>query len=195
MAIRSSRWRGFRSTVARKLKLSRASASRVESNAWLREQGESIQGRVLSIGSGDDADWEGSRYRDYFPRATTYTTSEVTDEDQPDLVLDVRAMPEVVSGSYDCVFCSGVLEHVGDFMAAVAEIHRILSDNGVLLLGLPFRQAIHMAPHDYWRFTEYGIRYMLRDRFVIDTVRSIEGGKTVQGFPSGYWVRARKLPA
>jgi len=28
---------------------------------------------------------------------------------------------------------------------------------------LAFRQAIHMAHQDFWRFTEYGIKYLLKD--------------------------------
>ena len=33
---------------------------------------------------------------------------------------------------------------------------------GTFLVGVPFAQPIHRAPQDFWRFTEYGIRYLLR---------------------------------
>ncbi|QQS55650.1 MAG: class I SAM-dependent methyltransferase [Candidatus Competibacteraceae bacterium] len=167
------------------------SNARRESNAWLRQHCMAIQGKVLSIGSGNDSDGEGSHYRDYFAAAVSYTTSEVGPNFGCDLVLDVRSMPELSDGSFDCVYCSGVLEHVDDFHAGFAEITRILADGGTLLLGLPFRQPIHMSPNDFWRFTEFGIRRLLRDAYEIQDVVTID---TLQGaeFPAAYWAKAIK---
>lgn len=166
------------------------SRARAISNQWLRAQLADISGDVLAIGAGDDSDGEGHRYKHYFQSASSYTTSEISDNFGTDLVLDVRRMPELRDGSYACVFCSGVLEHVDDFQAALREIGRILSPDGILLLGLPFRQALHLAPHDYWRFTEYGIRYLLRDNYEIIDIWPVDEEKT--GFPSAYWTKARK---
>lgn len=145
---------------------------------------------MLSIGSGRDDDGEGSQYRLYFVNASNYMTSEVAPGIGTDLVLDVRAMPEIKSSAFDCVFCSGVLEHVDDFRRALSEIARILKVGGTLLLGLPFRQAIHMPPDDYWRFTEFGIRHLLRPSFQIIELTAIDD--SVADFPASYWVEARK---
>ncbi len=167
-----------------------ASKQRREANAWLREHAGSIKGDVLSIGSGDDSDGQGSHYRRYFAQATSYTTSEYPDTGACDLRLDVRDMPEIPDSRYDGIFCSGVLEHVDDFAGAMGEITRILRPEGDLLLGLPFRQALHFEPQDFWRFTEYGIRYLLRDDYDILTLAPID--ESVRGFPAAYWVHARK---
>ncbi len=163
------------------------------SNAWLREHAADVEGHVLSIGSGHDRDKEGGRYRDYFARAASYTTSEVSADFGCDLMLDVRAMPELAEAAFDGIYCSGVLEHVDDFRAGLAEITRILRPGGVLLLGLPFRQAIHGAPHDYWRFTEHGIRWLLGADYEILRIDAIE--ESTPGFPVAYWAKARKLEA
>jgi SAM-dependent methyltransferase len=160
------------------------------SNAWLREHAADIEGHVLSIGSGHDRDKEGGWYRDYFPHRASYTTSEFGPEFGCDLVLDVRKMPEIADAAFDCVYCSGVLEHVDDFQAGLAEITRILRPGGILLLGLPFRQAIHGAPHDYWRFTEHGIRWLLAANYEVLRLDAIE--TRVPGFPVAYWAKARK---
>jgi ubiquinone/menaquinone biosynthesis C-methylase UbiE len=98
-------------------------------------------------------------------------------------------MPEVDDDSFDAVFCSGVLEHVDDCHAAVRECFRVLKPGGVFLVGVPFQQKIHRAPQDFWRFTMYGVRYLLR-AFTIDAVEAI-GPDTK--FPWTYWVRARKV--
>jgi len=99
-------------------------------------------------------------------------------------------MPEISDGAFDCVFCSGVLEHVEDFHLGIAEITRVLREDGVLLLGLPFRQAIHMPPNDYWRFTEFGIRHLLSGSYKIAELAEID--ISVAAFPASYWVKARK---
>lgn len=168
----------------------RPSRARRESNIWLQAKCSDIHGKVLSIGSGDDSDGEGKRYQEYFSNASAYITSEVTPEFSTDLVVDVQSMPEVSDVSFDCVYCSGVLEHVKDFHLGIAEITRVLKENGVLLLGLPFRQAIHMPPNDYWRFTEFGIHHLLSVSYEIEDLAEID--VSVPDFPASYWVKARK---
>ncbi len=165
---------------------------RADSNRWLRAQCKDIGGAILSIGSLDDNDGEGRKYRNYFPGATSCTTSEVVPMGGCDLVIDVRSMPEMTSSSYDCIYCSGVREHVDEFRKGFAEITRILRPGGILLLGLPFRQAIHLAPQDFWRFTEYGIKYLLKESYEVLAMAEI--GTEVKDFAGTYWVNARKNP-
>lgn len=167
------------------------SRARSLSDVVLARWAPAVTGDVLSIGSGSDADGAGRRYRDYFRAATSYTTSEVVAVPGCDLVLDVRAMPEIADASFDAVFCSGVLEHVDDCHAAVRECARILRPGGFFLVGVPFQQRLHRVPQDFWRFTEFGIRYLLR-AFTIEAVEAIG---TDPKFPWTYWVRARKPEA
>ncbi len=181
-----------RDAVGRKSKGPGVSASRVESNKWLTEHCKGLPGKVLSVGSSDDGDGQGGNYRDYFSSASAYVTSEVTEGYGTDLVLDIQCMPEVEDGAFQAVFCSGVLEHLLDFNAAIRELHRVLSPAGTLLLGLPFRQGIHHAPTDYWRFTEYGIRHLLKERFEIESLQGI--GEEEPGFPTAYWCSAKRMP-
>lgn len=167
-----------------------ATQSRIEANAWIKENALPVLGDVLSIGSMSDSDNMGSKYRDYFVNARSYTTSDV--EGEVDMVVDVQKMSSIKDGSYECLFVSGVLEHIPDFQSAVTEIHRVLEKNGVVLLGVPFRQSIHSAPHDYWRFTKFGIEEILKERFEINDI--IELDKSTDGdFPSAYMVKATKI--
>ncbi len=168
----------------------RPTRARKETNAWLRAHAPLIEGAVLSVGSGTDEDQEGGHYRDYFKDCSSYTTSDAVVEEGSDLVLDVRSMPGIKDGSFDCVFCSGVLEHVDDYQGSLKEITRILGRGGVLLLGPPFRQGLHNAPNDYWRFTEYGIRYLLEKDYEIVDLQPVD--TSVPDFPAAYWVMARK---
>jgi SAM-dependent methyltransferase len=162
------------------------SPGRAESNAILRDWCAQIRGTVLSIGSGHDTDGDGGTYREYFTQAEIYLTS----EPGPgcDLQLDVRSMPSIRDAMFDAVFCSGVLEHVDDCHAAVAECWRVLKAGGVFLVGVPFAQPLHRAPQDFWRFTEFGVRYLLR-AFSIQDLRAIGPD---QKAPTAYWVLAVK---
>jgi SAM-dependent methyltransferase len=161
------------------------SPERHASNVLLRRWAATITGDVLSIGSSTDQDGAGGTYRSYFAAASSYTTSEV--KPGCDLVLDVRNMTSIADGRYDALFVSGVLEHVDDVWSAVRECGRILKRGGWLLLGVPFWQPIHRAPQDFWRFTEYALRYLLRG-FVIDDLVAI--GPSLS--PGSYWVKAFK---
>ncbi len=165
------------------------SRSRMESNIWLRRNAATMVGDVLSIGSRDDADGEGSCYRNYFSRAGSYTTSDIFGT--ADLALDVRDMSAVPDNRYNGIFCSGVLEHVDDFHRALSEITRILAPAGTLLLGLPMRQAIHDAPGDFWRFTRFAVEYLLRDRYAVREIAEIDKDP-LNDFPAAYWVKAMK---
>lgn len=178
-----------KTTIRRWLKMDPSRARR-EANRWLRGAAADVTGDVLSIGSRTDCDKEGGHYRDYFVRCASYITSDVTAESGCDLVIDVRSMPQVKASSYDAVFCSGVLEHVDDYRAGLAEITRVLKPGGILLLGLPFRQAIHLPPDDFWRFTEFGIRDLLKNNY--DILELVGMDQSVPNFPATYWVKARK---
>ena len=63
--------------------------------------------------------------------------------------------------SLDGVLCTQVLEHVRDPLKAVIEIGRILKPGGKLLLSIPFFYPLHDEPHDYFRYTPYGIKVIL----------------------------------
>lgn len=167
-----------------------ASKARIDSNRWIYKHAKNIKGLVLSVGSGDDSDGMGNRYRDYFESSSNYTTSENDNSYDVDLILDVRNMNNIMDDSYDSIFCSGVLEHVDDFPQAMNEITRVLKSKGILLLGLPFNQKPHMEPFDFWRFTRYGIQYMLNSDYHEIYIDEIDLKDS--NYPSSYWTKAIK---
>ena len=76
-----------------------------------------------------------------------------------DIVGDIHDMP-IGDASYDCIICTGTLEHVADPWQAVREIHRVLRPGGVVHVDVPFIQGYHADPTDYWRFTIEGLRHL-----------------------------------
>jgi len=62
----------------------------------------------------------------------------------------------------DTVTLFQVLEHIAEPQQLLDEVYRILKPGGRLIITVPFMWHIHEAPHDYYRYTRYGLEYMLR---------------------------------
>src|SRR5262245_519699 len=92
--------------------------------------------------------------------------------DSPDVLADAGELP-FRSASADLVLCTEVIEHVTDPVRLLFEAHRVLKPGGSLILSAPFTWHLHDEPHDYWRFTEFGLRLLVeRPGFRVDTIRA-----------------------
>lgn len=69
---------------------------------------------------------------------------------------------------FDVVLCTEVLEHLPEPQKALDEMFRVLRPSGTLLLTTRFLFPIHDAPHDYFRFTKYGLRHLLRQFEILE---------------------------
>lgn len=63
--------------------------------------------------------------------------------------------------SVDTVLCTFVLEHLEDPLRALQEIRRVLRPGGHLILSAPQSWHLHEAPRDFYRYTGYGLQYLL----------------------------------
>jgi SAM-dependent methyltransferase len=63
--------------------------------------------------------------------------------------------------SFDSALCNQVLEHVFNPDNFLSEINRVLRLNGKLLLTIPFVWDEHEQPHDYARYSSFGIQALL----------------------------------
>lgn len=125
----------------------------------VRQIDEHARGRCLDAGTGHGPHSAGLR-----ARVAELTTLDV-DARAPgvDILGDLQAMPQVADQSFDTVVCTQVLEHVPHPWMAVAEIARVLKPGGYAIISVPHLSAIHEAPHDYFRFTEYGLTSLLEE--------------------------------
>ena len=85
------------------------------------------------------------------------------------IIGDAQALG-IRDAAFEVVLCTEVLEHLPEPQKAIDEIFRVLEPGGSLLLTTRFLFPIHDAPHDYFRFTKYGLRHLLR-RFEIVELR------------------------
>jgi SAM-dependent methyltransferase len=82
-----------------------------------------------------------------------------------DYVADLCAdnSDTIPSATFDVVVCTEVLEHTLNPFSAVAELHRVLKPGGWAVVSTPYNFRIHGPLPDCWRFTEHGLRALLRD--------------------------------
>lgn len=82
-----------------------------------------------------------------------------------DVQLDVELTPgervPLPDASVDTILSTQTLEHVYDFQQYMSECHRLLRPGGILILSVPMQWRIHEIPHDYWRFTRYGLHDLM----------------------------------
>lgn len=78
-----------------------------------------------------------------------------------DRIEDLEALT-FEDGSVGSVIMIDTLEHVQDCRRALAEVHRILAPNGIVVASSVMDFYIHLHPSDYWRFTPEAFKYLFQ---------------------------------
>jgi len=76
---------------------------------------------------------------------------------------------------FNGVVCINSLYYYDNPLIAVKEFSNVLKKNGKLVIITPFMYPIHDVPDDKYRFTEYGIKQLLKDDFDIKKISTIGG--------------------
>jgi SAM-dependent methyltransferase len=75
-------------------------------------------------------------------------------------LADLGALP-FRDGAFDAAVHIVTIEHLREPGRALAEISRSLASGAPLLVAAPHEWEVHQAPHDYFRYTRYGLAYLL----------------------------------
>jgi SAM-dependent methyltransferase len=139
------------------------SAQETQGNAW-----------VLDAGAGE------ALYRDFF-LGTHYVALDNGIGDKSwdysglDVLADLAFLP-FKDKTFHIVLNIVVLEHLSCPQKSLQEIFRALKSNGKLYMAVPQSWELHQKPHDYQRFTKYGLKQILGDSgFVIEYLGPIGG--------------------
>jgi SAM-dependent methyltransferase len=117
--------------------------------------------RVLDAGAG-----EGS-YRHHFSRQR-YCGLDLAvgdaawDYSRLDVIGDLASLP-FPTATFDACLSVVTLEHVTRPRRVVCEMARALSPGGRILIVAPLEWEEHQQPHDYFRYTRYGLEMLLRE--------------------------------
>src|SRR3954466_16374214 len=99
----------------------------------------------------------------------------------------------IADGSFDVVLCTEVLEHLPEPQRAIDEMFRVLVPGGQLLLTTRFLFPIHDAPHDYFRYTKYGLRHLLRRFEIVELQEETDSVGTLAVLLQRLGMQARTL--
>lgn len=117
-----------------------------------------IKGDTLDIGCGQKP------YEKLF-NASQYIgleldTFENRKNKKSDYFYDGKSFP-FHNTEFESVIVSQVFEHVFNPDSFLNEIHRVLKPGGTLLITVPFVWDEHEQPHDFARYTSFGLRHIL----------------------------------
>lgn len=110
-----------------------------------------VSGRVLDYGCG------GSPYRPLF-KHDAYVRADVGGMTDLDHVIVPGTPLDAPDSTFDCILSTQVLEHVHEPQKYLADCHRLLKDQGTLLLSTHGTFPDHSMPWDFQRWTTNGLR-------------------------------------
>lgn len=115
--------------------------------------------RVLDAGAGE------SRHAACFRRQRYYGVDLAVGDSAWDygslsVIADLGHLP-FHPGSFAAIMNIVTLEHVREPKTVMAELAAALAPGGRLLLVIPHEWEVHQHPHDFYRYTSFGVRYLL----------------------------------
>lgn len=126
---------------------------------WLRHFEPRYHGLLVDLGCGDRT------YEHYLARhCDRYVGVDWTSSMHglhADVAADLNRPLPFGSDSVDTVVSFSVLEHLREPGGLLSEAFRILRPGGHLIIQVPFMWHVHEAPHDYFRFTRFGLQSLL----------------------------------
>ena len=117
--------------------------------------------KTLDVGCGT------ALYGTYFPNRVTLDVA-ARPGIPVDIIGDAHDLRQIPDSSFDVVLCTEVLEHLHTPEKALGEFRRVLKPGGLLLLTTRFIYPLHDVPGDYFRYTKYGLRHLLRDWEIVE---------------------------
>lgn len=114
--------------------------------------------KTLDIGRGN------SPYARYFPNSIGMDVVRCKDIE---VMADAHVLP-FKDESFEVILATEVLEHLKEPQKAIDEMRRVLKPGGKSVLSTRFIFPLHETPHDYYRFTKYGLEYLFKDWDIIE---------------------------
>lgn len=115
-------------------------------------------GRLLDIGCGNKP------YKEIFGfNIIEYIGCDIiqSSSNSVDILCEATKIP-LPDNSFDTVFSTQTIEHVGDFQEMVNEAFRVCKPGGYFIVSGPMYWPLHEEPYDFHRFTKHGFAHTLQ---------------------------------
>jgi SAM-dependent methyltransferase len=127
---------------------------------------------VLDAGAGD------APYKSLLAH-TRYESADFEKVDKPyaksTYVCDLSAIP-VEDNRFEAIIFNQVMEHLPEPKLAIRELHRVLKPGGRMIFTGPLFYEEHEQPHDFYRYTQFGVRHLFTGAgFRIDRLDWMDG--------------------
>lgn len=134
---------------------------------FLNKYSKYYKGNLVDLGCGE------APYKNYFLQfADSYTGvdwSNTFHNSGADVVSNLNERIELPDESADTLISLSVMEHLCEPQVFLNESYRVLKGGGCnMILQVPWQWWIHEAPHDYFRYTPYGLKYMFEKAGFVD---------------------------
>jgi len=94
---------------------------------------------------------------------------------RPDMLGTAYQLP-LRANSVDSILSTSALEHLSHPLDALCEAFRVLRPGGYAIYTAPFIWHLHDEPHDYFRFSKYGLTQLFRESgFETIQIRALSG--------------------
>jgi len=120
-------------------------------------------GKLLDLGCGKVPLYE--VYKDYVEQNVCIDWANTLHKNPYlDYEHDLNEELTIISDSeFDTIILSDVLEHIRKPKELCDEMYRVLNNDGTLLMNVPFYYWLHEDPHDYFRYTQYALRFFMQE--------------------------------
>ena len=95
-----------------------------------------------------------------------------------DVFYDGKAIP-FADKHFDAIFSTEVFEHVFNLEEMLKELNRVLKQNGKMLITCPFSICEHEVPHDFARYSSFGIKDLL-ERNGFEIIEQRKAGNSLE---------------
>lgn len=80
-----------------------------------------------------------------------------------DVEADLNRPLPLKDNAYDTVVLSDVLEHIRRPEELIREINRVMKDEGIFIMNVPFFYHLHEEPFDFFRYTKHALKSMCEE--------------------------------
>jgi SAM-dependent methyltransferase len=142
---------------------------------WVRRHIDRVRPPILEIGS-KNYGAVSMDYRTLLAGRGQFVGTDMEAGDGGDVVADLTAdfenLPEPLRATkFRTILCMSVMEHVRDVYKFAANVRRLLADDGVAFISVPWVWRFHGYPSDYWRFSPEALKFLF-EPLVLDAAGS-----------------------
>ena len=119
-----------------------------------------FKGRILDLGSGYNTEYRKFNKLQY---KEVISIGLKDDRLRPSIEANLENGIPLENNQYDTILAFNILEHISDTNKLLKECNRVLKEDGIIYISIPFFVRIHNDPLDFNRYTSLKLTILLED--------------------------------